>query len=128
MGAGVRLIAYLSRSGAAALLLAVSGCDGASQSVPTGGDPKNGRLLLQQYGCGSCHRIPGVANAQGNVGPSLEAVGSRIYLAGILPATAPNMMRWIQAPHEVDPLTTMPDLQVPEPHARDMTAYLFTLR
>jgi cytochrome c1 len=55
-------------------------------------------------------------------------VGSRIYLAGMLPNTPPNMVLWIREPQKVDPLTTMPDLQVPEPHARDMTAYLQTLR
>ena len=97
-------------------------------SSPAPGDPANGRLLLRQYGCGSCHKIPGVANALGNVGPSLEAVGSRIYLAGMLPNTPPNMVLWIQAPQQVDPLTAMPDLQVPEQHARDMTAYLHSLR
>jgi cytochrome c1 len=97
-------------------------------SSPAPGDPAHGKLLLRQYACGSCHKIPGVADALGNVGPSLEAVGSRIYLAGMLPNTPANMVLWIQAPQQVDPLTAMPDLQVPEQHARDMTAYLHTLR
>jgi cytochrome c1 len=106
-----------------------SGCgDGARFAKPGDGDPANGKLLLRQYACGSCHKIPGVADAQGNVGPPLEAVGSRIYLAGMLPNTPPNMVLWIRAPQKVDPLTKMPDLQVPEPHARDMAAYLQTLR
>jgi cytochrome c2 len=104
-------------------------CTEASRlSSPAPGDAANGKLLLRQYACGSCHKIPGVADALGNVGPSLEAVGRRIYLAGMLPNTPPNMMLWIRAPREVDPLTTMPDLQVPEQHARDMTAYLYTLQ
>lgn len=112
-----------------ALVLAASGCGERSSSTRIeGADPANGRLLLRQYGCGSCHAIPGVGNALGNVGPSLEAIGTRIYLAGMLPNTPSNMVRWIRAPQEVDPLTAMPDLQVPDEHARDMTAYLHTLR
>ena len=52
--------------------------------LPAGvaGDPERGKLLLRQYGCGSCHSIPGVAAARGNVGPPLEAIGARVYLAG----------------------------------------------
>jgi cytochrome c1 len=112
----------------AAAVLATGCGDGAPSAGPGGGDPANGKLLLRQYACGSCHVIPGVANARGNVGPPLAAIASRIYLAGMLPNTPPNMVLWIRAPQEVDPLTAMPDLQVPEQHARDMTAYLHTLR
>jgi cytochrome c1 len=112
-----------------AIIVLSGGCGGGERAAaPGSGDPANGRLLLQQYACGSCHTIPGVANARGNVGPSLAAVGRRVYLAGMLPNTPPNMTLWIRSPRQVDPLTTMPDLQVPEPHARDMTAYLHTLR
>jgi cytochrome c1 len=112
-----------------AVVLAASGCGDRSLSTRIdGADPANGRLLLRQYGCGSCHNIPGVADALGNVGPPLAAIGSRIYLAGMLPNTPPNMVLWIRAPQEIDPLTAMPALQVPEQHARDMTAYLYTLR
>ncbi|HVF62444.1 MAG TPA: cytochrome C1 [Casimicrobiaceae bacterium] len=92
------------------------------------GDAENGRLLLRQFGCGTCHRIPGVAGAQGNVGPPLEGIAQRIYLAGILPNQPDNMIRWIREPHSVNPRTLMPDLQVTEPHARDMAAYLYQLR
>ena len=49
------------------------------------GDAENGRLLLRQFGCGSCHRIPGVAAAEGNVGPPLDAIARRVYLAGLVP-------------------------------------------
>jgi cytochrome c1 len=117
------------RAAALAAALLAAGCgDDARSPAPVAGDTANGKLLLRQYACGSCHEIPGVANAMGNTGPSLRAVGSRIYLAGMLPNTPPNMVRWIRKPQEIDPLTAMPDLQVPEQHARDMTAYLHTLR
>ena len=98
----------------------------AQAEKPTG-DPERGRLLLRQYGCGACHSIPGVAAAKGNVAAPLEGVARRVYLAGKLPNTPANMTRWIRAPQEIDPRTAMPNLQVPEPHAQDMVAYLYTL-
>ena len=88
----------------------------------------NGRLLLRQFGCGSCHEIPGVAAAQGRVGPPLGAVARRVYLGGVLPNSPENMVRWIRAPQDFDPRTVMPNLQVPERFAQDMTAYLYQLR
>jgi cytochrome c2 len=89
---------------------------------------ENGRLLLRQFGCGACHEIPGVAAAKGRVGPPLAGIGSRVYLAGVLPNSPGNMARFIRRPQEVDPRTAMPDLGVTEAHARDMVAYLQTLR
>lgn len=111
------------------LALMASGCSGSAPSAPsTVGDPERGRLLLRQYGCVSCHRIPGVAGARGNVGPPLEGVAQRVYLGGVLPNTPDNMVRWIRAPQAADPLTAMPNLHVPAAHAADMTAYLYRLK
>lgn len=92
-----------------------------------GGDPERGKLLLRQFACGSCHEIPGVAAAKGKVGPPLEGVATRVYLAGVLPNTPENMLGFIRAPQEAAPRTAMPDLGVTEEHARDMVAYLYTL-
>jgi cytochrome c len=111
-----------------ATCVALGGCGESPAPVVAGGDAENGRLLLRQFGCGSCHRIPGVATAFGNVGPPLESMGSRVYLAGLIANTPANMLRWIQAPQSIDPGTAMPDLQVTPEHARDMAAYLFSLR
>ena len=109
-----------------ALCAALSGC---KQSRPDlAGDPERGKLLLRQYGCGSCHSIPGVAVANANVGPPLDGIARRVYLAGVLPNTPANMTRWIRTPQEIDPRTLMPNMQVPEPHAQDMVAYLYRLR
>jgi cytochrome c2 len=92
------------------------------------GDSERGRLLLRQFGCGACHRIPGVADAQGNVGPPLAGVARRVYLGGVLPNSRENMARWIRSPKSFDPQTAMPELQVGEEHARDIVAYLYTLK
>ena len=94
----------------------------------TGGDPKVGEHLIYAYGCGSCHVIPGVAEANGTVGPPLQGFGSRIYIAGLFVNTPENLFHWVSKPHEVDPGTAMPDLGVTERQARDIAAYLYTLR
>lgn len=39
-----------------------------------------------------------------------------------------NMVRWLRSPRTVAPLTAMPDLGVTERDARDMAAYLRTVR
>lgn len=107
--------------------VAIAGCTDETQPA-LGGDPDNGRLLLRQFGCGSCHRIPGVAAARGNVGPPLDGVGRRVYLGGVLPNTPENMVRWIRNPKQFDPQTAMPDLPVSEGQARDIVAYLQGLK
>lgn len=108
-----------------ALLLLLAGCTGEPPALD--GDPENGKVLLRQFACGTCHDIPGVAAAHGKVGPPLAGVARRVYLGGVAPNTPRNMAAFIRAPQEFDPRTAMPDLGVSEAHARDMVAYLYTL-
>jgi cytochrome c2 len=91
-------------------------------------DVERGRKALYQHACSACHRIPGVTGSQVHVGPPLEGIGSRQLIAGTLPNTPGNMLRWIRQTQAVKPGTAMPQLGVPEPVARDMAAYLGTLR
>ncbi len=93
-----------------------------------GADAPRGRIALQQYACVSCHVIPGVVGAASPVGPSLARIGSRKYLAGILPNTRETMVEWLRAPQRVAPGTAMPDLGVSVRDAQDIAAYLETLR
>jgi cytochrome c2 len=96
--------------------------------APWDGDVANGRLLLRQYGCGGCHEIPGVPGARGAVGPPLNRIASRVYLAGVLPNSPQQLSNWIRAPQAIRPGTAMPDMQVSAAQARDMVAYLYTLK
>ena len=89
-----------------------------------GSDPERGRALIQRYGCGSCHRIPGIMNANGRVGPSLEDLSEQVYVGGQLTNTPDHLSEWIQDPRRFAPGTAMPDLGVTEPEARDIAAYL----
>ena len=91
-------------------------------------DPERGLQALYQYACSTCHTIPGVTGSSPNVGPPLAGLASRSLVAGRLANTPDNLVQWLRHPKTVKPLTAMPDLGVTEPDARDMAAYLATLR
>ena len=119
--------------GAALMLLpvvAVTACASTTTPPPPesrNGQPDRGAELIAQYGCGSCHTIPGVNRADGLVGPPLTRFGARSYIAGELPNNADNLRRWITDPQAVEPGTAMPKLGVTAIDAQDIAAYLYTL-
>ena len=94
----------------------------------TGGSAEQGRQIIRKYGCFTCHTISGVPGARGLIGPSLNGVGERYFLAGQLPNTPQNLERWIQHPHQFEPHTLMPEMNVTEQDSRNIAAYLYTLR
>jgi cytochrome c len=96
------------------------------EAVP--GDADRGRQLVAQYGCTSCHLIPGVKGPRGMVGPSLEHMAGRATIANKFPNNVPNMTKWLQNPQAMDPTNAMPNLGVTPDDSRDMTAFLHTLR
>jgi cytochrome c2 len=94
----------------------------------TGGDPARGKETTRQKGCPTCHVIPGIAEAEGLVGPPLDQFANRVYVGGVVPNTPDNLVTWIMDPPKIDPLTAMPATGVSEAEARDIAAYLYTLR
>lgn len=89
---------------------------------------ERGRMAMRQYVCVTCHEIPGIVGPNAPVGPPLDGIASRATLAGLLPNTTQNMVRWLREPQRVNPDSAMPDLGVSERDARDMAAFLQTLR
>jgi cytochrome c2 len=110
------------------LLAACSRQDERTARQLGGGDPDRGRVLIREYGCGACHTIPGVRTATGLVGPPLNGIADRTYLAGQLPNTPDNMKRWIREPQNVEGGTAMPNMNVSADDARHIATYLYTLR
>jgi cytochrome c2 len=92
----------------------------------TGGDPQAGQKLAARYGCAACHEIKGIAHSDTKVGPSLTELRKRTYVAGVLPNTSENLIRWIMHPHAYSPNTAMPELGVTEADARHIAAYLYS--
>ena len=94
----------------------------------TGGSVERGRSAIGKYGCAACHTIPGIEGATATVGPPLNNIAVRGILGGHLPNTPDNMVKWIQHPQAVDPKNVMPDLGITDQEARNISAYLYTLR
>lgn len=69
-----------------------------------------GAAIIASTGCGSCHSIPGIAGADGRVGPPLEHLAARIYIAGILRNTPDNLARWVRNPQKIVPGNVMPEM------------------
>jgi len=106
-----------------------SGCNDAKATAVnlTGGNPDRGKQSIRAYGCWTCHTIPGIPGANGVVGPPLDKIASRAYVAG--QANSPeHLVNWLRHPQKFRSSTPMPELGVPESDARDIAAYLYTLR
>jgi cytochrome c2 len=112
-----------------ALVLVAACSDGERDAIALthGGSPSRGKALISAYGCGACHTIPHVAGAASVVGPDLHGMAKRAYIAGVLPNTPDNMIRWLTNPPAVDDKTAMPNLHIGDAEARDIAAYLYTL-
>jgi cytochrome c len=121
-------IPRLVRAAASAAAITVISCS-LSQPYRTvdGGDASRGARALENYGCGSCHVIPGIRNADGMVGPPLNWFGRRTMIAGEVANTPDTLVAWLMNPQRIEPRTAMPNLNVTESDARDMAAYLYRL-
>jgi cytochrome c1 len=112
--------------------MVLSACTGGevprAYNAPGNGNAKHGRQLIEAYGCGACHIIPGVHAARGLVGPPLILFGGRTMIAGELPNTPENLELWIENPRAIEPQTAMPDLGLNGAQAADIAAYLYKLR
>jgi cytochrome c2 len=94
----------------------------------TGGNPTAGRALMRQFGCAGCHTVSGVPGAVGRVGPQLDKVAQQIYIAGGVANTPDNLVRWIVDPKAVNPRSAMPRTGISAAQARDVAAYLHSLK
>ena len=99
-----------------ACCLAFSGC--------TREAPQAVSRVVDDYGCGSCHTIPGIAGATGRTGPPLVEYGRQVYVAGVAPNTPEMLTRFILDPQAVDPRSAMPDLRLTRAEASLLASYL----
>jgi cytochrome c2 len=93
------------------------------------GDAARGHAILASgaHGCAACHAIPGVRGPQGVVGPPLDGMARRGFIAGQLPNTPDVLVAFLQNPPALVPQTGMPDTRLSLDDARDIAAYLYTL-
>jgi cytochrome c len=121
----VRLVAC------AAIVALVAACtesgtrNAAAQRV---GNASRGKAAAERYGCNACHAIGELEAPTVAAAPPVTDFAERVYIAGTLPNTPENLVRWIRFPREVKPQTAMPDLAVSAEDARDIAAYLYSSR
>ena len=111
------------------LVLAATACALAATACRQSPQPQPRTLAVDhmiQYGCPTCHVIPGVPGAVGKVGPSLHDISQRSYLAGSLQNTPTNLSAWIQHPQHFQPGTAMPEMGVTPKDADNIVRYLET--
>lgn len=92
-----------------------------------GGNPELGRDAIRDFGCISCHSIPGVVGANAHVGPPLDNWADRQYIAGRVPNDPETLVLFLLDPKYVDPETAMPVAGLTEEDARNIASYLYTL-
>ena len=79
---------------------------------------ENGRMLFwERYGCQSCHQVGATG---GYVGPPLDRSGERLQPGWIV--------RWLENPQKYIPGTLEPRSGMTRPEAKDIAAYLMSLR
>jgi cytochrome c1 len=91
----------------------------------TGGSAAAGRSALSAYGCTACHRVQGIREARGVVGPPLRQFQQKLFIAGSMPNDVDTLVEWIQHPTKLRPGTAMPETGIDEAGARDIAAYLY---
>jgi len=117
-----------------AAALGVAACAGSSDSgesgsrVVRGASPAAGKQQIVRYGCGACHSIPGIKEANGLVGPPLTHFGKRGTIAGYWANTPTNLTDWVEDPQHMQPGSDMPTLGVTRAEARNIAAYLESLQ
>jgi mono/diheme cytochrome c family protein len=92
----------------------------------TGGDPARAAPLMIRYGCAGCHTIPGVPGADGQVAGPLTDMRKHVFIAGVIPNTASNLIGWIVQPQAHDPRSAMPITGISHAEARDVAAWLYS--
>ena len=111
----------------AIVVLLLAACRGES-TPPVIGDAAHGKQLVPQYGCTACHDIPGVTGPRGMVGPPLTHFAARQLIAGKLPNTPENLVKYLQNPQAADPQNAMPNLGLTADQSKDIAAFLYTLQ
>lgn len=97
--------------------------------APPIGNAERGKALTAQYGCNVCHAVPGIGGPQGTLGPSLAGVASRPTISfGTVQNTPENLAKYIQDPATMNPQSSMPPIGLTDVDAKDIAAYVLTLK
>ena len=87
-----------------------------------------GAALMADFGCGTCHSIPGVPGADRPGRPAARQYRRANDSCWISVQYPDNMIAWLERPQSIVPGNAMPNMEINDHDAKDITAYLLTLR
>jgi cytochrome c1 len=90
-----------------------------AQALSRAAAARGKELFYTKYGCQSCH-IANYKTDKGYIGPPLAATGDR--------RPAVWVYTWLKNPQKVEPNTLMPNPNLSDAEARDLTAFLMSLK
>ncbi len=91
-----------------------------------GGNAAKGKEIVESVGCLACHsigdqtKVRALRGTSYDIAPELTRVGSKV--------TPGWIYDWVRNPRHYNPTTKMPNLRLTDGEARDVTAYLSTLK
>lgn len=91
-------------------------------------DAAKGREVIAAVGCDTCHTIPGVPGAVGIVGPPLNTLAKRTYIAVTIPNEPAVLVAWVRDAPSLVRQTATPQFPITHQEAVHTAAYLYTLR
>ena len=99
-----------------------------AQAAPAAVTEGPGLDAFLRNGCGGCHTVRGTP-AQGDVGPDLTHVASRLTIAaGVMPPTEENLAAFIWSPDHIKPGVEMPAfMMLPEADITAIASWLADL-
>lgn len=109
------------------LTLAACQAPAGDRQMPDRAAEKRGLALIEAYGCGACHEIPGVRWPRSRLGPSLAGFSDVGLIAGELPNSPAILAAFIRNAPAVKPGSTMPPIPLSQAEAEDIAAYLYGL-
>jgi cytochrome c2 len=105
-----------------AVCAAAASCGGGSEAHRTA----HAKTLIANH-CAACHQVPGVAGAQGRVGPSLDHIRGQQIIAGYFANSPDTLTRWIEHPQAMLPGNAMPDMGLSHEQAMTIADYLYAM-
>lgn len=89
--------------------------------------PKEVVRIFNAKGCIGCHRVKGIPNAIGLIGPRLDGISRKQYIAGgKLLNTPKNLARWLRNPKAIKS-TVMPYSGLTRKEIRILVKFFDTL-
>jgi cytochrome c oxidase subunit 2 len=100
----------------------------AAQKRPARQTDSPGEKNFLSMQCVECHSVRGIP-ASGDYGPDLTHLMSRAtFASGMKPPTRDNLRAWLKNPQDLKPGNNMPNLELTDKDADQLTDFLLTLR